>query len=133
MKAKHKVYYNLHKECLSVQYKGKVIQHAISICLKDVVFKVSQKGRERVLREKRKNVHAFITGDIAPRHTPMYYWDEYPNFERQVTYNPYKYNSFVYADTLEPIETADYAFIKGKEIFVLNHPKSIVELFNGNH
>ena len=124
MKAKHKVYFNLHKKCLSVQFKGKVIDHTKSICLKDVIFKVSQKGRGRVLSEKRKNVHAFVTGDIAPNRPAMYYlnkyWEKYTEFERKVTYNPYKYNSFVYADTEEPIKTADYVFIQGKDIFVLN-------------
>lgn len=124
MKAKHKVYFNLHKKCLSVQYKGKVIDHAKSICLKDVEFKVSQAGRARVLREKRKNVHAFVVGDVSLNRPPMYYLrkysDKYTEFERRVTYNPYKYNSFVYADTEEPIKTADYVFIEGKDIFALN-------------
>jgi hypothetical protein len=124
MKAKHKVYFNLHKKCLSVQYKGKVIDHAKSICLKDVEFKVSQAGRSRVLREKRKNVHAFVVGDISLNRPPMYYLrkysEKYTEFERRVTYNPYKYNSFVYADTEEPIKNADYVFIEGKDIFALN-------------
>ena len=124
MKAKHKVYFNLHKKCLSVQYKGKVIDHAKSICLKDVEFKVSQAGRARVLREKRKNVHAFVVGDVSLNRPPMYYLrkysDKYTEFERRVTYNPYKYKSFVYADTEEPIKTADYVFIEGKNIFALN-------------
>lgn len=124
MKAKHKVYFNLHKKCLSVQYKGKVIDHAKSICLKDVEFKVSQAGRSRVLREKRKNVHAFVVGDISLNRPPMYYLrkysEKYTEFERKVTYNPYKYNSFVYADTEEPIKNADYVFIEGKDIFALN-------------
>jgi hypothetical protein len=124
MKAKHKVYFNLHKKCLSVQYKGKVIDHAKSICLKDVEFKVSQAGRSRVLREKRKNVHAFVVGDISLNRPPMYYLnkysEKYTEFERKVTYNPYKYNSFVYADTEEPIKNADYVFIEGKSIFALN-------------
>ena len=56
------VYRNLHKKCWSVRQRGKVKLHTDYICLKDVEFKVSQKGRERVLREQRKNVHAFIKG-----------------------------------------------------------------------
>ena len=113
MKAKHKVYYNLHKKCLSVQFKGKVIEHTISICLKDVIFKVSQKGRERVLREKRKNVHAFVCG------IPDDGWPIDQN-ERKVTYNPYKFNSFVYADNLEPVYKAKWVGVIDRDIFVLN-------------
>ena len=93
--------------------RGKVLEHSTEFFLKDVEFRVSKAGRDRVLKEQRKNVHAFVCG------TPDDGWPV-DQVERKVTYNPYKYNSFVYADTLEPIETADYAFIKGKEIFVLN-------------
>ena len=124
MKAKHKVYFNLHKKCLSVQYKGKVIDHAKSICLKDVEFKVSQAGRARVLREKRKNVHAFVVGDVSLNRPPMYYLrkysDKYTEFERRVTYNPYKYNSFVYSDTFEPVYKVKWAGVINRDIFVLN-------------
>jgi hypothetical protein len=40
--------------------------------------------------------------------------------ERQVTYNPYKYHSFVYADTKRPVYKAKWAGVIGREIFVLN-------------
>ncbi|NBP57488.1 hypothetical protein EBU71_13330 [bacterium] len=112
MKAKHKVYYNLHKHCLSIMFKGKVLEHSSEFFLKNVDFRVSQAGRSRVLREKRKNVHAFVCG------TPDEGWPIHG--ERQVTYNPYKYKSFVYADTKRPVYKAKWAGVIGREIFVLN-------------
>ena len=81
-----KVYWNLHRKCYSVQQKGLVVGHAENIALKNVTFKVNESGRQRVLKERRKNVHAFVTGlldDSSNR-----YWDV------KVVYNPYKYNSF---------------------------------------
>ena len=61
-----RVYRNLHKKCWSVQQKQKgrwkVVAHAESITLLDCVFRVSEAGRQRVLRESRKNVHAYIQG-----------------------------------------------------------------------
>ena len=87
--------------------RGKVLQHSTEFFLKDVEFKVSQAGRSRVLREKRKNVHAFVCG------TP-------DQVERKVKYNPYKYNSFVYADTLEPVYKVKWAGVINRDIFVLN-------------
>ena len=53
------VYYNLHKKLWSVKalegpQKGRVIRRANHVTLRDAMPKVSQKGRERVLREKRK-------------------------------------------------------------------------------
>lgn len=113
MKAKHKVYYNLHKHCLSIMLKGKVLEHSSEFFLKDVEFRVSQAGRNRVLKEKRKNVHAFVCG------TPDEGWPV-DQLERRVTYNPYKYHSFVYSDTLEPVYKAKWAGVIGREIFVLN-------------
>jgi len=63
MTAKHKVYYNLHKHCLSIMLRGKVLEHSTEFFLKDVEFRVSQAGRNRVLKEQRKNVLSFISKD----------------------------------------------------------------------
>ena len=64
-----RVYFNLHKKLLSIQAKvngsWKVIRHVNEIMLADVKFKVYEKGRQRVLNEKRKNVHAFIVGNLV--------------------------------------------------------------------
>ena len=57
------VYYNLHKKCLSVRKRGLVIDHVSSILLKNAEFVVQPAGRKRVVKEKRKNVHAYIRGE----------------------------------------------------------------------
>ncbi len=44
---------------------GRVIGYTESVNLEDVEFKVSEAGRQRLLREKRKNVHAFAIGTVA--------------------------------------------------------------------
>ena len=107
------IYFNLHKKKLSVRSRerasyGKVINHVDSILLKDCTFVVNPAGRKRVLKEKRKNVHAYVRGKIAHRIK----FSDY----RMITYNPYKYDSFVYVDTEEPVNKADYVIIRGKEI-----------------
>lgn len=95
------VYWNLHKKCFSVQYLNKVVMHTDSIVLFDAEFRVREAGRQRVLREKRKNVHAFVVG--------LYDRDFHDNVETpfRVTYNPYKYDSFVFDNTEEPLYNAD--------------------------
>lgn len=87
------VYRNLHRKCYSVKalegvFKGRVIAHTDSIVLSNVTFKVSKAGRERVLREKRKNVHAGVVGTIE---------EDCPSFvaTQQVRYNPYLFETFV--------------------------------------
>ena len=63
-KGRVQVYYNLHKKCLSIRYKGKVIEHAREVTLTDARFHVQPAGRARVLREKKKNVHAYVSGKL---------------------------------------------------------------------
>lgn len=61
--------YNLHRHCLSVRAEqvpmaSLVIACALAVQMSNVVFKVSEAGRQRVLREKPKNVHAGIVGEL---------------------------------------------------------------------
>ena len=97
------VYYNLHKHTFSVTYKGRLISHSDYVKLEDVEFRVRQGGRERVIREKSKNVHSFVIGTLMDYcEFPCENLPEEPN-NNIVTYNPYKYNSYVMKDTEEPI------------------------------
>lgn len=59
-----RVYKNLHKDCWSV-WQGRVLFYTQEIHLRDVVFLVLESGRQRVLKEKRKNVHAFVCGFLT--------------------------------------------------------------------
>jgi hypothetical protein len=89
------VYFNLHKHVFSLRcVKTKlVLAHCNDwFVMHDVKFKVSEAGRQRVIAEKRKNVHAFVQGTIGDlRVTQTSSYD--------VTYNPYKYASFVASHT----------------------------------
>ena len=61
-----RIYWNLHKMTFSVMHKGLVIGYAHEIYLHDAKFIVSEAGRQRCLREGRKNVHAYIEGALQP-------------------------------------------------------------------
>ena len=100
------VYYNLHKSTFSIQYKSKVILHADYVKLNDVEFRVRPGGNEKVGREKKKNVHAFVIGDLVDY--CEYPCGDIPNEPNSniVTYDPYKYKSFVNKSTNEPIYNA---------------------------
>jgi hypothetical protein len=91
------VYWNLHRKCWSVRAeqgpdKGRVIAHTDHLTLANVQFRVSEAGRQRVLREGRKNVHAGcvgewcrggyiepVEGDTRVRYSPQ----EGPHFYRE--------------------------------------------------
>ena len=115
-KGRVQVYYNLHKKCLSIRHKGKVIEHAQEVTLTDARFHVQQAGRERVLKQKRKNVHAYVSGKLKESfwfiQSPKYIWTA----KQRVTYNPYKYKNFVDKETLEPVASAEVVHISGKRI-----------------
>lgn len=99
MKAKYYIYWNLHKDCWSVKYRGKVIKHTECLTAFGVEYRVSEKGRERVLREGRKNVHAYVVADEI-----LYYFaDEGVEDFGNATYNPYKGPHFVDVNGKYPI------------------------------
>ncbi len=118
------VYRNLNKSCLSVLRSGKVIAHVQDISLDNVEFRVRSGGRDRTLREGRKNVHAFAIGTVSqprPGH-PM------TDCER-VTYDPHRYKLFVNVGTGQPIQRVAHCRIVGKEIWILlAHQKSKAQI-----
>ena len=89
------VYKNLHKDCWSIKQDGLVKAHAEEVRMWDCAFQVNAKGRQKVLDEQRKNVHAGIKGYIDN--------DQQVPSGVEVTYNPYKYDSFVDKATELPI------------------------------
>ena len=112
------VYYNLHKHTFSVTYKSKVILHADYVKLKDVEFRVRQGGQEKVRDEKRKNVHAFVIGNLVDYcKFPCDNMPQEPT-DKIVTYDPYKYDSFVYKGTEEPV-------YKAKEVDMINQKNKL--------
>ncbi len=112
------VYYNLHKHCWSVkslekENYGRVIDHTDKIVLENCIFKVQKGGRARVLREKRKNVHAGVVG-YYNKNTPKGYtkWN-------RVTYDPYLYETFVEAANKNPIHNAQHVVMKDKKVYAI--------------
>lgn len=102
------VYRNLHLDGVWWSIRktgGKVLMHAQSVYLKNVEFVVSETGRQRVLKEKKKNIHAFARGTLVLDPFGQSVKMSLPDFS--ATYNPYKYSSFMYKDNdLIPLATS---------------------------
>ena len=119
---KVEIYYNLHKHVLSVREKGLVIKHTPAAEVFNAKFVVQPGGRKRVLRDKRKNVHAFVRG-TAGRLSKTILSEmlgrkyKVPANWVRVTYNPYKYNSFVEAESGEPIHESPHVIISGRTVY----------------
>jgi hypothetical protein len=104
------VYFNLRKKCFSIKAlegknKGRVIAHRDDVLLFDGTFKVSEAGRQRVLREQCKNVHAGVVGHWDETGTDLITIDRVTIAGTAITYNPYKYDTFVHLYGEHPIET----------------------------
>ena len=96
MKGEVQIYRNLHRKSeegfpiYSVRNaQGLVEAHVDEIALIDPKFRVSVKGRDRVRKEGRKNVHAYIQGK------KMGGSGYFGSGWQQITYNPYRHDHFV--------------------------------------
>ena len=91
---------------------GLVVDRSSSVILSNVQLKVSQAGRAKVIREKRKCVHAGVVGNRI-NEVPEGNWI-------RVEYNPYKYDSFVYSDSPSiGVTNAKWAKLTGTGLFIL--------------
>jgi hypothetical protein len=98
-----KVYRNLHKRCWSIKQNGLVKAHSNEINLFKCEFIVNEKNRQKVIKEKRKNVHAFVKGHL---------WNHFNlhlvNLIKQASYNPYKRGSFFDVEDDLPLHEAKF-------------------------
>jgi len=118
-------YFNLHHKCWSLRAtsgseRGRVVAHADTVTLSDCEFRVSEAGRQRVIQEGRKNVHAGCVGQLdgfmgTPTDAGVRAGlsgsqgvghDALQGLEG-VTYNPYRAGEFIVRSTGEPIHRAD--------------------------
>lgn len=142
------IYWNLHRHCWSIkaldgERRGRVIAHASRADMVGVTFKVSEAGRQRVIRERRKNVHAGVVGHLAGlwgqpvdsvadelltlalgKADSGIYGDRIADmvspiapYER-VSYNPYKAGHFYRVDGEQPIESARWASLAARSVYV---------------
>lgn len=115
-KAKYYLYRNLHSKTFSLQFKGLVIERPLFVIMEKVEFKVSVKGRQRVLEEKRKNVHAKV---IAENYSIVEYIDV--KDKKEIYYNPYLTPNFIDKETGKPIYFANKVYcVDGSKIFIDN-------------
>jgi len=108
MQAKFYIYRNLRtKDAFSVRYQGKVVARHTLALARNVRFSVSETGRQRVLRERQKNVHAYVVADeVIPYDEPVG-----TRLLRRITYNPYTGPSFMVDG--EPITQAKAVLFEG--------------------
>lgn len=146
---KSMVYRNLHQQCWSVKalegpHRGRTVLHAAQLIVDRPQFKVSAAGRARVIQTKQKNVHAGVVGYVTHAIVQDERYQTNPTIRvmastallsssmeysshkayREVTYNPYKFETFVFAATHEPVtlDTGDTAIMNNDgKVFTESH------------
>ena len=104
-----------------MRVEGVVVDHPHAVVLKNVKFRVQPAGRAKVLKEKRKNVHAFVCGQLVETYGATIPWNNGKKIfstDFQVVYNPYKYKTFIKDSGESIFETYKYTLINNKEIWV---------------
>lgn len=103
------IYRNLHRgNAFSIREHGRVIDRLVDFVAHDVRFKVNELGRLKVLRERQKNVHAFVVARRVSRESFA--------LGCHVTYNPYSADTFMCGD--EPIHTASMVIFTGGKCYL---------------
>tara|TARA_Y100001938_G_C7970664_1_gene369174 strand:- start:236 stop:640 length:405 start_codon:yes stop_codon:yes gene_type:complete len=121
------VYFNLHRKEFSIRQDGLVVQHMMHLDLQDVTFHVQPAGNAKVRKEMRKNVHAYIKGMPAPPNQTV-------SLTKlgELTYNPYKYKTFVWKETEEPIQSAEWVSLDCEHL-AFEDRKAIVWAWKKNY
>lgn len=104
-----RVFLNWKRGCYSIFQDGLVRASAREVRLADVEFRVREAGRQRMLRERRRNVHAFAVGRLVDYVHP----DDPRRLAglggRGVVYDPYRCATFVDRETGSPVAGARLA------------------------
>jgi hypothetical protein len=106
------VYRNLHNDLFSLRDKGTglVVAHGNNFCIFNCTFNVTKSGRDRVIKEKKKNVHAWGVGQF------MGGYHNLPDEPIEVYYDPYKYETFINKETSNPVHNVFVAIFKDGKV-----------------
>ncbi len=109
------VYRNLRKNNFSIRdlKTRRVIAYGTDIILSNIRMYVQKGGRERVIREKWKNIHAFVSGTYEG----VNYVDLTQDWE-VIYYNPYTTETFINKTTGKAIFSANGAYLSNGTGFV---------------
>jgi len=102
-----KVFKNLKYGCYTIMQGGLPRASARQVRLQDAAFTVRESGRQRMLREQRRTIHAFITGTLVDF---VHAGDNERSMAQlpgtQVHYNPQRGGAFMDLTTDTPVDRA---------------------------
>jgi hypothetical protein len=112
-----RVYRNVNTGTFSAQEKTekgwRITSHPNKVRLRNARFRVNQGGRKKVLEDRRKNVHAYIEGELVDTKSTI--------SGKLLTYDPYKTSQFITTDGkkvlhADEVSVDSFGIIKAKGI-----------------
>jgi len=101
-----RVFKNPVRDCYTIMQGFKVLASARQVRLRDATFTVRETGRQKMLREGKRTVHAWINGLLVD----YTHDDEARNLARldgrRVGYNPHRAGNFMDRDNDTPVTEA---------------------------
>ena len=114
--SKIRIYRNLNNGTMSIQVKDnkswKVVGHVTNAIVRDVRFHIQEGGRQRVIREQRKNVHAWGEGILIGQ------FSDSVVAPIALGYDPYTNATFVQRGTKNAIAKCSYLVVRNNLVFV---------------
>jgi hypothetical protein len=101
------------KEAYSIKQNGLVVGHADEIYLINGNTHIIPSAQAQAIRERTRNVHAFIEGFVAENLMP----NNSSEFA-QITYNPFEHKDFVYKKSYSRIISMQEVIIKPEGVFI---------------
>jgi hypothetical protein len=117
-----RVFKNLKYGCFSIMQGGRIRASAKEVRLADVEFRVRTSGRERMLREQRRNVHAYAVGRLLDYVHPDEDRSLGPLGGRRAVYHPYRFPTFVDGETTVPVLRASLVQLDASGLSYLAEP-----------
>jgi len=122
-----RIYRNLNNGQMSIQKKieksWKVIAHVKDIVLENAIFYVSETGRQRVIRDKRKNVHAWseakVVGESIVKTSTL----------DRVHYCPYRQSHFTREGSDSRLDKADLLIVIDNQVYCSSNSQPQLTLF----
>ena len=103
---KVRVHWNIHKGGLVLRNYPNIVgdmEYVNSVCIKDAIFVVREKTRDRIRKGEDRSVHAWVEGELC----------NCGELEGEdVTYNPYRDNGFVVRGTDKVLKTAKHVSLR---------------------
>lgn len=118
-----RIYRNLNKKGVwfSVVQGNKTVAHTNAICLRDVKFVVHEKGRQRVVKTKQKEFHAYIQGRYETSGAGTTAKNN--DLPAHIKYDPFLYDTFI-CDNLTvnkiPVKSAGFVICNELGVRAIN-------------